>query len=84
MMVNTFEAIKCKGVELADDQKSIIMFSQMITKFEKENKSKLIRFQCPLLGISLQIDMHRKISYILVTQKYTICPQPIPLSTQRG
>jgi len=35
-MVNTFEFTKCKGSELADDQKSIIKFSQMITKFEKE------------------------------------------------
>jgi len=35
-MVNTFQSIKCKGIELADDQKSIIKFSQMITKFEKE------------------------------------------------
>jgi len=77
MMVNTFESIKCKGSELADDQKSISKFSQMIIKFEKENKSKLIRFQCPLLGISLHINMHRKILYILVIQKYTICPQPI-------
>lgn len=65
-MVNTFENIKCKGVKLADDQKSIIKFSQMITKFENKNKSKLIRFQCPLLGISLHIDMHRKSLYILL------------------